>query len=269
MDTNYAQYLLEKTRQDYDLIAEDFSKTRQFIWEDLKPMAECIEDGDRVLDLGCGNGRLVDLFKDKNIEYVGVDNSARLIEAARHRYPGKKFLVAGALNLPFPANSFDKVFSIAVLHHIPSEEMRHYFFQEINRVLKPGGLAVVTVWNLWRKKKALSLLFKYTFLKLIGKSKLDFQDIFYPWKNNEGKETAQRYIHLFTKLELASLLKKAGFKAGTAFITKRGKERNIQGTGIKPWQNTSSRPDGLKAQSFAYFEPFYLGSIICLRAPVA
>ena len=51
MDKNYAQYLLYKTRENYDLIAEPFSGTRQFIWEDLKPLAEYVKDGDKVLDV--------------------------------------------------------------------------------------------------------------------------------------------------------------------------------------------------------------------------
>jgi len=85
MDKNYAQYLLYKTRENYDLIAEPFSGTRQFIWEDLKPLAEYVKDGDKVLDVGCGNGRLLELFQGKNADYIGVDSSEELIKIAKNK----------------------------------------------------------------------------------------------------------------------------------------------------------------------------------------
>lgn len=229
MDKDYAKYLLEKTRQDYNLIAEDFSRTRQFFWGDLKFLSQYAEKGDRILDLGCGNGRLVELFKDKDVEYIGVDSSEKLIEAAKNHYPEAKFQAADALNLPFPENFFDKVFSVAVLHHIPSKEFRIQFLEEIKRVLKPKGLLVLTVWNLWQKKTAWKLLFKNTCLKLIGKSKLDFKDIFYPWKNSAQKTLIQRYFHLFNKKELEKLAQEAGFSVKKAGVLTNSdkKESNI------------------------------------------
>ena len=206
MEKEYAEYLLEKTKKDYDLIAGEFSQTRGFLWEELKKFKDLIKDGEKVLDLGCGNGRLLEILQDKKIEYIGVDSSRKLIEIAKEKHPNFQFLVADALSLPFLENSFDKVFSISVFHHIPSEELRLQFLKEIKRILKPKGILILTVWNLWQKRYFL-LILKFTLLKIFFRSKLDFKDIFIPW----GKKI-DRYFHCFTKSEIEKLIKKVNLK---------------------------------------------------------
>ena len=108
MDKNYAQYLVKKTISDYDTISEHFSNTRSFMWQDLEFIKKYISNGDKVLDLGCGNGRLIDLLKDLDIKYVGIDSSEKLISLAKQKYPKHEFLKANALKLPFKDNSFVK-----------------------------------------------------------------------------------------------------------------------------------------------------------------
>jgi Methylase involved in ubiquinone/menaquinone biosynthesis len=152
MDLNFARDLLKKTKEDYDSIAQDFSRTRQSFWKELEMLKDYVKEGEKVLDIGCGNGRLFQILKDKNIEYTGIDFSKNLIELAKKKYPEGNFLVANALNLPFKENTFDKVFLIAVLHHIPSKELRSQVLKEAKRVLKPQGLLILTVWNLGKKE---------------------------------------------------------------------------------------------------------------------
>ena len=226
MNKKYAEYLLVKTRRDYNQIAEAFSNSRSFLWEELIPLARYVEDGDRVLDSGCGNGRLYSMLKDKKIEYVGIDSSERLIEIAREKYQEEnvKFLVVDALSLPFSDNSFNEVFSIAVLHHIPSDEFRLESLKEIRRVLKPNGFLILTVWNL-REQGIGSLLLKYTILRIFGKSKLDSGDVLYPWKSPEGKVRVDRYVHCFKKRELEDLVKKSGFRIKKIKFLPRGKTK--------------------------------------------
>ena len=222
MEKEYAEYLLNKTKEDYNLIAEEFSRTREEIWPEIKFLFDdYLVEGERVLDLGCGNGRFYQFFSDKNVDYIGVDNSERLIEIAKKRYPWGKFQVADALNLPFPDNFFDKILSIAILHHIPSSEYRIKFLNEIKRVLKPGGTLMLTVWYLWQKKTAWEFLLKNIFLKLVGESKLDFSDVFIPWKNSKGKILSQRYFHCFTKKELQKLAKNVGLKVRKIDLLRR------------------------------------------------
>lgn len=218
MEREYAEYLMKKTQEDYNLIADDFSRTRWNIWPEFSIFRDFIREGDRILDVGCGNGRLLELLRDKKIRYTGVDLSERLVEIAKKRYPQDNFLVADNLNLPFLDNNFDKVFSVAVLHTIPSQYLRKKAISELKRVLKPEGLLFITAWDM-RRKDTFPLLLKYSFLKLIGRSKLDFGDVFVPWSNK-----TKRFYHFFTKKELQSLVEITGFS-----IIKRGIVKNETG----------------------------------------
>ena len=110
MKEDYAKYLLDKTREDYNLIVSHFSRTRNRIWEELKFILKYITPDDKVLDLGCGNGRFYRLIQQKTNDYVGIDSSEELIAEAERQHPEASFKVANALKSPFLDNFFDKVF---------------------------------------------------------------------------------------------------------------------------------------------------------------
>ncbi len=225
MNQKYATYLLEKNQSDYNKIAIDFAKKREWISSDIVVLERYTQKGDKVLDLGCGSGRLQEVFNRK-IDYYGIDVSEELIKIARENYPGTKFLISSPLSFPFQNNFFDKIFCLSVLHHIPSKKFRKDFIKEIKRILRPGGEAIITVWDLRNNQKSNLLLFQYTLAKLIGKSKLDLKDIFYPWKNNRGEILVQRYIHVFSIKELEKLFRRAGFiikDKGVFLRSKKGK----------------------------------------------
>jgi ubiquinone/menaquinone biosynthesis C-methylase UbiE len=227
MKKKYAEYLLKKTQKDYNLVAEDYARTRAFVPEDIKSLGDYTRTGEKVLDSGCANGRLWEIFKTKKVDYIGVDISEKLIELAKNKYPRAKFQKADALNLPFPNDYFDKIYSISVLHNIPSRNFQIQCLKEAKRILKPEGLLIIRVWDFWRRKAAQRLLFKYTFLKLIGKSKLDFKDVFVPWKNSKGQILTQRYFHCFSKRELEKLVKKSGFKIKESWLGGKDPRTNI------------------------------------------
>ncbi len=207
MKKETADDLLKLSREEYDKYALEFSDTRQCFWEELKFLKEYVDVEYKVLDIGCGNGRLLDLFENIDINYTGVDSSKELIAIAQ-KLKGFKgtFIQADALSLPLEDNSFDAVFSIAVLHHIPSKENRMKFISEAHRVLKPGGIFVFTVWNTLQWKFAKTHLIHF-FKKIFGFSKLDFGDIIISF----GNEKRQRYIHSFTKHGIRNLFKKNNF----------------------------------------------------------
>jgi SAM-dependent methyltransferase len=94
----------------------------------------------RVMDLGCGRGGSVDLFRrhDPDIDWVGVDIADSQEALARHRADAT-FVTYDGQNLPFPDASFDVVYSSQVLEHVrdPLGQLR-----EIGRVLRPAGSLV-------------------------------------------------------------------------------------------------------------------------------
>lgn len=201
--------LLVQTKATYNAIVADFNQTRSYLWPGLQDFARFVKNGDKVLDLGCGNGKLRLLFKDVKIDYTGVDNANELLKIGQERdefsLVNQKFVQADVWQLPFADNTFDAVFFMAVLHHLPGKDLRLKALQEVKRVLKPNGILVMTNWNRY-KKESLSSIIDYTFKKLIGKSELDFKDIMLPWQN--GK--AYRYYHAFTLGELKKLIKQSG-----------------------------------------------------------
>lgn len=182
--------------------------------------------GDKVLDLGCGNGRFFEILKDKNTDYLGVDSSERLIGIARAKYPQAKFQVADALSLPFPDDQFDKIYSIAVLHHIPSKELRLRFLEEAKRVLKPGGFFILTVWKP-KDRQERFLRARFLLKKVFGLAGgLDIGDVIEPWF---GDNRGERYVHYFSEKELASLTKQVGFEIEKLGLVKneKGNRQNI------------------------------------------
>lgn len=104
--------------------------------------------GLKVLEIGCGLGTDGAQFAEAGADYTGVDLTEAAVELARRRFelfdlPGT-FKTADAENLPFPDESFDLVYSHGVLHHTPETGKA---IQEIHRVLRPGGRAVVMLYH--------------------------------------------------------------------------------------------------------------------------
>lgn len=93
---------------------------------------------ERILDAGCGSGFSAGLWIDgwdAAPEWIGVDVSAA-VDVARDRLPGKEFVQADLLRLPFPDETFDVAFAEGVLHHTPSTWDA---LGSLVRVLRPGG----------------------------------------------------------------------------------------------------------------------------------
>ncbi len=206
MDSKKAQQIIKQNKRSYNEIAEDFSRTRGNLWSELKKFKQYVSDEDRILDVGCGNGRLSLLFKDKDVQYVGVDNSEELIKIARKRNSNYDFQKGTIFDLPFSSNKFDKVFTIAVLHHIPSEKYRIKSLSELYRVLKSSGKLILTTWS---KTPFNLFLFRLKgwLRKVFANNDLEPGDYVKKWGGQK-----ELYYHFYTKKELVNLIKKAGFK---------------------------------------------------------
>jgi len=181
---------------DYNSIADKYSRVREKDWKEFNFLFDkYLLQNDKVLDLGCGNARFYQAFKNKNVDYLGIDVSSKLIEIAKNNHPEGRFEVSSINSIL--SNSFDKVYSIAVLHHIPSRELRSNFLKEMRRVLKDDGYLVLTVWNLKNKIK------KRNFLDWF---RLDKGDVFLPWYGSHDT-----YFHCFNLEELIQLASEVGF----------------------------------------------------------
>ncbi len=105
-----------------------------------------MEDNQKVLVIGCGFG-----FDEKNIKFLNktielwsVDISEEMIKRAIQNQSPSHFLIGVAEKLPFPDGCFDRVLAREVIEHVADPKR---MLQEIGRVLKEGGRAVVTTEN--------------------------------------------------------------------------------------------------------------------------
>ena len=185
MKNKTAQNILLKVKKDYSNISSRFSETRKKVfWQEGSFFDNYIKEGDKVLDLGCGNGRLYEFLRRKSIDYTGVDNSKELIKEAKKIYSEDakhRFVSGDALDFDH-SQKYDVVFLVSTLHHIPSNKLRQRVIHKVVRSLNKDGRLIMINWNLFQKKYFPYIL-KNIFSKIIFKSKLDFFDAFIPWKN--------------------------------------------------------------------------------------
>jgi len=120
--------------------------------------------GHRVLDLGCGTATLTLLIKQAHpeAEVTGLDGDPKALEIARNKVAksGLKITLEEgmAFKLPYPDNSFDRVFSGLLFHHLTRED-KVRTLKEVYRVLVPGGELHVADWG-----KASNTLMRLAFL---------------------------------------------------------------------------------------------------------
>jgi ubiquinone/menaquinone biosynthesis C-methylase UbiE len=172
---------MQISSQFYENHAAHFSDTRFCIWDVVRDFGDKrFTKGTHILDVGCGNGKNMNYFKEK-CNIVGIDKSDSLTTICNSR--GLNVCTADISNIPYPDNTFDHIICIAVIHHIDSEEKRISAVNEMLRVLKPGGHILVTVWayesDEYSKKKKFNL----------GDNIVSF-----------GKENASRYYYIYNEI---------------------------------------------------------------------
>ena len=139
----------------------------------------------KILDVGCGTGRLIKYLNSNGLDAKGCDISKTAVDFANRINRKKVALVASAEKLPFRENSFDLVTSISTIEHL-TKKQADKFIQEAKRVLKPGAYIFLVTPNF------------ATPIRLVqGKKWFGYND--------------PTHINFFTPLSLTQLLKKYGF----------------------------------------------------------
>jgi len=200
-------------REVFDSIATSWYGFRHWplLRDELDEMAERWGSG-RLINLGCAHGADFLPFSGR-FELTGLDFSSEMLRNSR-TYMGKHgfaaVLVQGDLQaLPIKTSSFDYAVAVASYHHIAGERQRHQAFHELQRILRPGGEAFLTVWN---------------------HGQLRFrdgpQDLHVPWRS--GTSTLERFYHLYRYDELREMLQGAALDVLRMEPERHHQEGNIE-----------------------------------------
>ncbi len=125
----------------YGKIADDYDNSFEgrFTLAFNTRLAEIVRvpDGGRLLDIACGNGRLLKMLRQtRRFEGYGTDISEAMVRAAERDLPDMTFCTAPADKLPFEDGFFDVVTACTAFHHFPDVAA---FAREAHRVLAPDG----------------------------------------------------------------------------------------------------------------------------------
>jgi len=140
----------------------------------------------KILDVGCGTGRLVNFFNNNGFQAKGCDKFSKAISIAKKNNSKNTIFKAPATNLPFKNHSFELVTSISTIEHLTPKEVER-FLSESHRILKNKGLIFIITPN-----------FNSPFRYLSGKNWFAYKD--------------KTHINFFTKYKILKEFKKAGFK---------------------------------------------------------
>ena len=172
----------------YQIIAQDFSVTRAYLWSSVKKFLGLIEPGSIITEIGSGNGK--NLIERKDCINLAFDLCSKFCEISKGR--GVDSVVANNIKVPLRSNSADYVMSIAVIHHLCTEKRRLQSICELVRILKPGGKLLIQVWALEQAKTA--------------RRQFSQADNFVEFQNSQKTVKEKRFYHVFQKGELESLV---------------------------------------------------------------
>ena len=147
-----------------------------------------------LLDIGCGDGYMGNLIKDKCHELIGIDISTVAISKAKEKgYNQIHKIDLNEEKLPYPSGYFDVVVCMDVLEHIYNLEP---LLKEVCRITKAGGLLIVSTLNMRYLKYIFSLVFK-------GK---------FPYTSGDHFIHDGGHCRYFTTKDMTELLDKCGFR---------------------------------------------------------
>lgn len=181
----------------YDNFASTFSKSRKNLkWPEIDYIKDFLQTyfGEKepsILDVGCGNGRLLESISPTKNKYLGIDESKNMIEEAKKLHEWYSFETLDMNALDQVEKKFDVILFIASFHHLASERERILVLEKTKKILEDGGVIIMTNWN------------------LLGENVFPrYENVYSWWGDFQIKIGAfSRYYHGFTEGELEKIFK--------------------------------------------------------------
>lgn len=225
--------LIELNREFYESFAGAFAATRRRIQPGIRKILADLPKKGRWLDLGCGSGALALEWvrqKRKGL-YHGLDFSSGLLSEAQKALEGIEIykglrvgfgqadLTSADWAQGLKPGSFDGILAFAVLHHIPGEERRLQLLRQLHDLLKPGGMFIHSEWQFQFSEKLMKRRLPWEFIGLSNED-VEAGDTLMDWRyslEGQNEKVGYRYVHLFTRAELAELAGSTGFRITDEF----------------------------------------------------
>jgi len=136
--------VVKKTIETYEQMADLYNSLYPYVNKENIDFFIDKLNGDKILDIGCGSGRDAEYFANKGLDVIGIDLSNRFIEISQAKVPKAKFIKMDMRNINFPVNSFDGIWSMASILHIPKLEVKDTIIK-FREVLKTNGIIYISV----------------------------------------------------------------------------------------------------------------------------
>jgi len=225
MDLITAERLIELNKDFYTRFGDSFSATRHRIQPGVRRVLEMLKGDEGILDLGCGNGELARELAKRGHRgsYLGVDFSLPLLRDAG--FQPKAFSATfkqvdltklSTFSDQLLANGQWSVVTVfAVLHHIPSVELRLNILHAVHQLLKPDGLFIHSNWQFLNSEKLKGRIQPWE-AAAVSELDVDAGDYLLDWRSGGA---GLRYVHHFSGSELQELAGVMGFKIIETFYS--------------------------------------------------
>ena len=217
MDPALVQRLNAINQAFYTDFAAAFADSRTLDQPELSRVVALVPPAGRILDLGCGHGRIAHLLDRHSAAatYLGLDFSASLIRLAEE-WAGELervaagFAVVDLLDPQWPlvldGRSFDVILILAVLHHIPAYTNRLRLLRRLRDHLAPRGRLVISTWQFTGHPRMRRKIVPWQRIGL-DPAGLEPGDYLLDWKRGG---LGYRYCHLVDRAELERLAADSG-----------------------------------------------------------
>ena len=224
MDPQTIERLLALNRAFYAAFARPFADSRSLADPALTSILPHIPQRARVLDVGCGNGRLAALLDRERpgTVYVGIDAVPELIEVACAQTADLKnitsqFYVADIAEPDWVGRvanpPYDTVVCLAVLHHIPGFDLRARVLREMAGLLTPGDCVILSTWQFLDSPRLRRKIVSWGEAG-IAEQALEPGDYLLDWRRG-GR--GLRYCHLVDEAEVERLAAASGLRVRETF----------------------------------------------------